>query len=171
MTSCVFCDIVEGIAPSRTIYRDDDVIGFLDIRPVTRGHTLLVPRRHSSGLADLPPHLGAGLMAAGQRIAAAMKSGAIAADGVNLVINDGRAAFQTVFHTHLHVVPRHDGDKLSFAKGLVVRRDPDPDETAQILRAALAEPPRPGEGPAGDHTADDQAADDRSAGDRSAGDR
>ncbi|AZG43931.1 HIT family protein [Gordonia insulae] len=137
MASCVFCDIVEGTATSRTIYRDDDVIGFLDIRPVTRGHTLLVPRRHSSGLADLQPEIGGRLFAAGQRLAAAMKVSALSADGVNLVVNDGRAAFQTVFHTHLHVVPRHDGDKLSFAKGLVVRRDPDPDETARILRAAL----------------------------------
>ncbi|MFW0787360.1 HIT family protein [Gordonia sp. CPCC 206044] len=137
MTTCVFCDIVSGTAPARTIYRDDDVLGFLDIRPVTRGHTLLVPRTHASGLADLSPELGGRLFAAGQRVAGAMRSSALAADGVNLVVNDGRAAFQTVFHTHLHVVPRHDGDKLSFAKGLVVRRDPDPDETAEILRAEL----------------------------------
>lgn len=137
MSSCIFCDIVTGSAPSRTIYRDDHVIGFLDIRPVTRGHTLVVPREHSSGLAELPPELGGRLFAAGQRITTAMKASAIAADGVNLVVNDGRAAFQTVFHTHLHVVPRHDGDKLSFAKGLVVRKDPNPDDTAEILRSAL----------------------------------
>ncbi|NED63287.1 HIT family protein, partial [Streptomyces sp. SID10244] len=91
----------------------------------------------SSGLADLDPDMGGRLFAAGQRVAAAMKSGALGADGVNLVVNDGRAAFQTVFHTHLHVVPRHNGDKLSFAKGLVVRRDPDPDQTAELLRVAL----------------------------------
>ncbi|MGC4964124.1 HIT family protein [Gordonia sp. DT218] len=137
MATCVFCDIVGGRAPARTVYRDDDVIGFLDIRPVTRGHTLLVPREHSSGLADLDPEMGGRLFAAGQQVAAAMKSGALGADGVNLVVNDGRAAFQTVFHTHLHVVPRHNGDKLSFAKGLVVRRDPDPDQTAELLRVAL----------------------------------
>ncbi|MGK2320967.1 HIT family protein [Gordonia rhizosphera] len=142
MTSCVFCDIISGSAPSRTVYSDETVIGFLDIRPVTRGHTLLVPRDHSARLADLDPEIGGRLFAAGQRVAAAMRSGALAADGVNLVVNDGRAAFQTVFHTHLHVVPRHDGDKLSFAKGLVVRRDPNPDETAEILRAALESDPR-----------------------------
>ncbi|MBD1321583.1 HIT family protein [Gordonia hankookensis] len=137
MATCVFCDIVGGRAPARTVYRDDHVVGFLDIRPVTRGHTLLIPREHSSGLADLDPDMGGRLFAAGQRVAAAMKSGALGADGVNLVVNDGRAAFQTVFHTHLHVVPRHNGDKLSFAKGLVVRRDPDPDQTAELLRVAL----------------------------------
>ncbi|MDY6809458.1 HIT domain-containing protein [Gordonia sp. HNM0687] len=142
MSSCVFCAIVDGTAPSRIVYRDDAVIGFLDIRPVTRGHTLVVPRQHSSGLDDLEPHLGGRLFAAGQRLSAAMKSGELSADGVNLVVNDGRAAFQTVFHTHLHVVPRHNGDKLSFAKGLVVRRDPDPDTTAEMLRSALESDPR-----------------------------
>ena len=142
MSTCVFCAIVEGTAPSRIVYRDDAVIGFLDIRPVTRGHTLIVPREHSSGLADLEPDVGVRLFAAGQRLAAAMKSCTLSADGVNLVVNDGRAAFQTVFHTHLHVVPRHDGDKLSFAKGLVVRRDNDPDTTAEILRSALEGDPR-----------------------------
>lgn len=139
MASCVFCDIVDGTGPARLVYSDDEVVAFLDIRPVTRGHTLVIPRTHSSGLADLDPERGAAMLAAGQRIAAAMKAGGISADGVNLVINDGRAAFQTVFHTHLHVVPRHDGDKLSFAKGLVVRRDPDPDATAAMIRTALAE--------------------------------
>ncbi|MCH5645099.1 MULTISPECIES: HIT family protein [unclassified Gordonia (in: high G+C Gram-positive bacteria)] len=137
MSSCIFCDIVAGTSPARIVYSDDDVVGFLDIRPVTRGHTLLVPRVHSVGLADLDPDRGAALFHAGQRVAAAMRSGTIAADGVNIALNDGRAAFQTVFHTHLHVVPRHNGDKLSFAKGLVIRRDPAPDDTASALRTAL----------------------------------
>ena len=137
MSRCIFCAVVAGTAPGRIVYSDDDVVGFLDIRPVTRGHTLLVPRIHSAGLDDLDPAVGAALFAAGHRVASALKAGPMAADGVNLALNDGRAAFQTVFHTHLHVVPRHEGDKLSFAKGLVVRRDPNPDETADLVRASL----------------------------------
>lgn len=137
MSSCIFCAIIAGTSPGRIVYSDDDVLGFLDIRPVTRGHTLLVPRVHSSGLDDLDPTLGAALFRAGQRVATAMKTGPVSADGVNLALNDGRAAFQTVFHTHLHVVPRHDGDKLSFAKGFLVRRDPDPDETAAAVLAGI----------------------------------
>ncbi|GAC69107.1 HIT family protein [Gordonia soli] len=137
MSSCVFCEIVDGTAPARVVYSDDDVLGFLDIRPIKRGHTLIVPRTHSAGLGDLDPHLGSRVFAAGQVLAGAMRRSALSADGVNLAVNDGRAAFQTVFHTHLHVVPRHHGDKLTFAKGLVVRRDPDPDETAEMIRAAL----------------------------------
>lgn len=140
MTDCVFCDIVSGAAPARVVYSDPDVLGFLDIRPITRGHTLLVPRTHSIGLADLAPELGARMLRAGQSVAAAMKRSPLAADGVNLAINDGRAAFQTVFHTHLHVVPRHDGDRLRFVRGMIVRRDPDPDSTAMLLRAALEAP-------------------------------
>ncbi|NMO03754.1 HIT family protein [Gordonia sp. TBRC 11910] len=138
MTSCVFCAIADGSAPSRQVYADDDVLGFLDIRPVTRGHTLLIPRTHAANLAELDPEIGARVFKAGQRLAAAMRASKIAADGVNLLVNDGRAAMQTVFHSHLHVVPRHDGDKLSFAKGLVVRRDPNPDETAAMIRAGVA---------------------------------
>ncbi|MCW2689920.1 MAG: family hydrolase, partial [Mycobacterium sp.] len=61
------------------------------------------------------------------------------ADGNNIAINDGKAAFQSVFHIHLHVVPRHNGDKLSFAKGMLLRRDPDRETTGRILRDALAQ--------------------------------
>ncbi|GAB09540.1 putative HIT family protein [Gordonia araii NBRC 100433] len=137
MPDCIFCDIITGAAPSRQVYADDHVVGFLDIRPVMRGHTLIVPRTHSSGLADLDTGIGEKVFSTGQRVGVAMRE-ALGADGVNLLVNDGRAAMQTVFHTHLHVVPRHKGDKLSFAKGLVVRRDPNPDETADLIRRALA---------------------------------
>jgi diadenosine tetraphosphate (Ap4A) HIT family hydrolase len=79
------------------------------------------------------------MMAIGQRIAQAARVSELKADGNNIAINDGRAAFQSVFHIHLHVAPRHTGDKLSFAKGLVVRRDPDREGTGRILREALAQ--------------------------------
>lgn len=137
MSPCVFCEIVSGTSPARIVYSDDDVLGFLDIRPVTRGHTLLIPRTHSDGLSELRPELAAKIFQAGQRLATAMKRAPLTADGVNLLMNDGRAAFQTVFHSHLHVIPRYDGDKLKFAKGLVVRRDPDLEGTAQAIRSAL----------------------------------
>ncbi|MGB6243932.1 HIT family protein [Gordonia sp. (in: high G+C Gram-positive bacteria)] len=137
MPDCPFCAIIEGRSPSHTVYSDDDVIAFLDISPVTRGHTLVVPRRHSSGLADLDPLIGSRVFATGQRIAAVLRSSEIAADGVNLAMNDGRAASQTVFHSHLHVVPRHAGDKLSFAKGLLTRRGGDLESTAAMLRRAM----------------------------------
>lgn len=136
--SCVFCAIVAGAAPAIRIYEDDEYLAILDIRPFTRGHTLVLPKRHTVDLTDTPPETLADMAAIGQRIAQAARSTELA-DATNIGINDGRAAFQTVFHIHLHVLPRRSGDKLSVAKGLVLRRDPDREGTGQILRDALAQ--------------------------------
>ena len=135
--SCVFCAIVAGDAPAIRIYEDDDYLAVLDIRPFTRGHTVVVPKRHSADLTDTAPETLAGMVTIGQRIAQAARSTELA-DATNIAINDGRAAFQTVFHIHLHVLPRREGDKLSVAKGMLLRRDPDREATGRILREALA---------------------------------
>ncbi|MBU9766197.1 HIT family protein [Mycobacterium sp. TNTM28] len=137
--SCVFCAIVAGEAPAIRVYEDDDYLGILDIRPFTRGHTLVIPKLHSVDLTDTPAETVAAMAAIGQRIARAARQSGLHADGNNIVINDGKAAFQSVFHIHLHVVPRQTGDKLSFVKGMVVRRDPDREESGRLLRAALAQ--------------------------------
>ncbi|MCP9271030.1 HIT family protein [Mycolicibacterium arenosum] len=137
--SCVFCAIVGGDAPAVRIYEDDDYLAFLDIRPIVRGHTLVVPKKHTVDLTDTPPSTLADLIRIGQRIGLAARDSELKADGCNIAVNDGKAAFQSVFHIHLHVAPRHAGDKLSFAKGLVIRRDPDREATGRILRDALAE--------------------------------
>lgn len=134
--SCVFCAIVAGEAPAIRIHEDDDYLAILDIRPFTRGHTLVLPKRHSVDLTDTPPEILAGMATLGQRIARAARATELA-DATNIAINDGRAAFQTVFHIHLHVLPRRDGDKLSVAKGMLLRRDPDRETTGRILREAL----------------------------------
>jgi diadenosine tetraphosphate (Ap4A) HIT family hydrolase len=136
--SCVFCAIAVGEAPAIRIYEDDGYLAILDIRPFTRGHTLVLPKRHSVDLTDTPPQTLADMITIGQRIARAARSTELA-DATNIGINDGRAAFQTVFHIHLHVLPRRDGDKLSVAKGLLLRRDPDREATGRILRDALAD--------------------------------
>jgi diadenosine tetraphosphate (Ap4A) HIT family hydrolase len=135
--SCVFCAIVAGEAPAIRIHEDDDYLAILDVRPFTRGHTLVVPKRHSVDLTDTAPGTLAGMVTLGQRIARAARTTELA-DATNIAINDGSAAFQTVPHIHLHVLPRRDGDKLSVAKGLLLRRDPDREATGQILRTALA---------------------------------
>ncbi|MDD4868248.1 MAG: HIT family protein [Mycobacterium sp.] len=135
--SCVFCAIAAGEAPATRIHEDDDYLAILDIRPFARGHTLVLPKRHSVDLTDTPPETLAGMATLGQRIARAVRTTELA-DATNVAINDGRAAFQTVFHIHLHVVPRRDGDKLSMAKGMLLRKDPDREATGRILREALA---------------------------------
>lgn len=136
--SCVFCAIVAGEAPAVRIHEDDDYLAILDIRPIVRGHTLVLPKRHTVDLTDTPPSTLADMVRIGQRIGLAARVSELRADGNNIAINDGKAAFQSVFHVHLHVTPRHNGDKLAFARGLVVRRDPDREATGRILREALA---------------------------------
>jgi histidine triad (HIT) family protein len=135
--SCVFCAIVAGEAPAIRIYENDDYLAILDIRPFTRGHTLVLPKRHTVDLTDTAPETLASMVVIGQRIAKAARATELA-DATNIAINDGRAAFQSVFHIHLHVLPRRNGDKLSFAKGMLVRHDPNRQATGQILRDALA---------------------------------
>lgn len=110
--ACVFCDIIAGKAPAVRVYEDADYVAFLDIRPFSRGHTLVVPKQHYENLVDTPPDVVAGMAKLGQRIAQASRESGLHADGNNIAINDGKAAFQTVFHIHLHVVPRKSGDKL-----------------------------------------------------------
>ena len=123
--SCVFCAIAAEEAPALRIYEDDGYLAILDIRPFTRGHTLVIPKRHTVDLTDTPPETLADMVALGQRIARAARATELA-DATNIGINDGRAAFQSVSHIHLHVLPRRNGDKLSVAKGMLLRRDPDP---------------------------------------------
>jgi histidine triad (HIT) family protein len=135
--SCVLCAVATGEAPAIRIYEDDGYLAILDIRPFTRGHTLVLPKRHTVDLTDTPPQTLAAMVTIGQRIARAARATELA-DATNIGINDGRAAFQTVNHIHLHVLPRRNGDKLSVAKGLLLRRDPDREATGRILREAVA---------------------------------
>jgi len=109
-TPCVFCEIVAGRAESSLVYEDEHVIAFMDIRPLTPGHLLVVPRSHADYLEDLDEDLGARLFLAGHRLARALRRSGLPCDGVNLFLADGEAAFQEVFHVHLHVLPRTPGD-------------------------------------------------------------
>lgn len=106
---CIFCAIVEGRAPSRVVYQDDDAVAFLDINPIVEGHTLVVPRRHARDLHDCPPEDLAATARAAQAVARLLVD-RLGADGVNLLQASGAAAWQTVFHLHLHVLPRRLGD-------------------------------------------------------------
>ena len=116
-TPCVFCEIVAGRAESSLVYEDEHVVAFMDIRPLTPGHLLVVPRSHADYLEDLDEDLGAHLFRAGHRLARALRRAGLPCDGVNLFLADGEAAFQEVFHVHLHVLPRtpRDGFRIKAA--------------------------------------------------------
>jgi diadenosine tetraphosphate (Ap4A) HIT family hydrolase len=134
---CVFCAIVRGEAEASLAYEDDRVVAFMDIAPATTGHLLVVPRRHAAHLADLDPEDGAQMFRVGQRLAAAVRASSIPADGVNLLLADGTVAMQEVMHTHLHVLPRTEGDGFALSAAL---HEPDRsslDAQAAELAAAL----------------------------------
>ena len=109
MSDCLFCRIVTGETPADVVLTTEDMVAFLDHRPVFKGHTLLVPRRHVVTLPDLPAGLRDPFLAAGQRLATAMVEG-LDAQGSFLAVNN--VVSQSVAHLHLHVVPRTKGDGL-----------------------------------------------------------
>ncbi len=108
---CFFCKIVAGDLPARIVDEDERTIAFMDIAPATRGHALVIPRAHSSDLLSVDREDLSAVALASQRLAARAKE-RLGADGVNLLSSCGRAAWQTVFHFHIHVIPRYDGDPL-----------------------------------------------------------
>ena len=123
---CLFCMIVAGDVPGTIIDSDELTVSFMDIYPVTRGHALVVPRNHSRDLHEIGAEDLAAVARAGQRLAARARD-ALGADGVNLLNFCGRAAWQTVFHFHLHVIPRYEDDPLRLQW---VPGPGDPDEIA-----------------------------------------
>ena len=111
MDGCIFCAIAEGSAPARRIYEDEHAIAFMDINPATDGHALVIPRAHVRDLWDIDEPAASQVMAASVRVAAQMRK-ALEPDGINILHATGAAAFQTVFHFHLHLIPRYLGDPI-----------------------------------------------------------
>jgi histidine triad (HIT) family protein len=108
---CIFCKIVAGELPARIVDQDERTIAFMDIAPATRGHALVIPRVHSTNLLSIDPEDLSAVALASQRLAARAKE-RLGADGVNLLNSCGQAAWQTVFHFHVHVIPRYKDDPL-----------------------------------------------------------
>jgi histidine triad (HIT) family protein len=108
---CLFCKIVAGEIPATRVAEDDRTVAFMDINPATRGHVLVVPREHSKNLLTIDPEDLAAVAKTAQRVAATMPD-RLGADGVNLLNSCGRDAWQTVFHFHMHVIPRYAADPL-----------------------------------------------------------
>ena len=133
---CIFCAIVAGAAPARVVHEDDRTLAFLDIFPLTRGHSLVVPKAHARDLLDTPPDDLTAVVLAAQTVARAAVD-VFGAYGFNLLQTNGAVAYQTVFHLHVHVLPRYVGDgfkvELSRQPGQPEALDAD----ATLLRGAL----------------------------------
>ncbi len=132
---CLFCGIISGTTPATIVLETDEVVGFLDVRPVFKGHTLLVPREHVVTLSDLPEPLMVPLFGTAQRVADAITSG-LGAQGTFVAMNN--VVSQSVAHLHVHVVPRTKGDGLrGFFWPRTKYAEGEAEEYAAKLRAAL----------------------------------
>lgn len=138
--SCVFCRILAGELPGTFVYRDERCAAFMDIKPVNPGHLLVVPLNHATHLADLDGTAAAHLMEVGHRLAGALRGSGLRCEGVNFFLADGEAAGQEVFHVHLHVLPRFQGDGfgLRFGPDYVERPRAELEQSAGRIVRALA---------------------------------
>ena len=106
---CVFCKIINGEIPSKTLYEDDKFKVIFDIGPATRGHAIMISKEHFENIFEIDDSLAAEVFVLAKKLAAAMKT-AFQADGFNVVQNNGKLAGQSVFHFHVHLIPRYEGD-------------------------------------------------------------
>jgi histidine triad (HIT) family protein len=128
MEDCLFCGIVAGDVPGQIVDSDDKTVAFMDINPATKGHALVVPRVHSADLMEISEEDLAATMVASQRLAKRIRE-TLEPDGFNLLNACVPVAWQTVFHFHIHVIPRYDGDPLKLPW---IPRGGDADEIAAI---------------------------------------
>lgn len=112
---CIFCKIANGEIPSRTLYEDEQFRVILDLSPATKGHALILPKDHASGLYDLPEETAAAVMVLAKKMVCRI-TGKLGCDGFHLVQNNGEAAGQTVAHFHMHLIPRYrnDGQRINW---------------------------------------------------------
>lgn len=110
--NCIFCKILAGEIPSTAVYEDDDFKAILDVSPAARGHVIILPKNHAANIYELPDEDASKIMIVAKKIATAIEK-AYHCDGVNILQNNGEAAGQTVFHLHVHVIPRFKGDTVN----------------------------------------------------------
>ena len=135
MSTCVFCRIRDGELPSMKIYEDERTLCIMDINPLNPGHCLVIPRAHASTLYDADPTDLAAVMAAAQKVARALRS-ALSPEGLNVLQANGAAAFQSVPHFHLHLIPRWTNDGRGFDWTLVPGARGQITPTGETIRAA-----------------------------------
>jgi Diadenosine tetraphosphate (Ap4A) hydrolase and other HIT family hydrolases len=139
-TNCIFCNILAGKLPISQVYRDEFCTALMDIQPVNPGHMIIVPNDHAAFLSELNEDTGAHMFRIAQRLAQALRRSDVKCEGVNLFLADGEAAFQEIFHVHLHVFPRFEGDGFDLTFGPAYYHKPgrnELDEIAGKIRSVL----------------------------------
>lgn len=135
---CIFCKIANGVIPSNTLYEDEDFRVILDINPATKGHALILPKKHYNGIYDLEPEIAEKVFCLAQKMAKAIKA-ELNCDGLNILQNNGETAGQTIFHFHMHVIPRYVHDNLNFCLEEKQKVEYDLGETAKKIKSAIKE--------------------------------
>ncbi len=137
MNDCIFCKIASGQIPSETIYEDSDFRVILDLNPAAKGHALILPKKHFKDIMDLDDDVSSKVLKLAAKIGKAMMEG-LGCGGFNIVQNNGILAGQTVFHFHVHIIPRYeDGPKI--AQWEPQKSTPEElEKTAQSIKAAMA---------------------------------
>ena len=136
MNDCLFCKIIAGKIPSSKVYEDEQCYAFLDINPVNIGHTLLVPKTHSENLYTVTDEDIAHMAIVLKKLSIAIKQ-AVKADGINIEMNNEPLAGQLIFHTHLHIVPRFEGDGFIHWKGARGYHDNEVSKVAEEISKML----------------------------------
>jgi histidine triad (HIT) family protein len=133
MSECLFCKIVEGQIPSRRIFEDDEFIAFLDIFPANRGHSLVIPKAHHADIHDIPADLY-GNLASRAKVVADLLMEKLGSRGTTIFQMNREAGWQTVFHLHMHVIPRWEDDKLHKPWEIAPAADSDLEELQRLLK-------------------------------------
>ncbi len=132
MDNCIFCKIANGEIPAATLYEDEDFRVILDLNPAAKGHALILPKMHAGDLFELPDETAARALVLAKKIAVKLKEG-LHADGINVIQNNGEAAGQTVFHFHVHLIPRYAGDTVNVTWKPGTLTDSDRDEILSLF--------------------------------------
>ena len=136
MSDCIFCKIANGEIPSSTLYEDENFRVILDLGPATKGHALILPKAHYADLTDIPDELAGKAVSVAKKVVKAMMP-ALPCDGYNVVQNNGPAAGQTVFHYHVHLIPRYENDHAGILWKPGTLSDEDREEILKKASAAL----------------------------------
>jgi histidine triad (HIT) family protein len=126
MPECIFCTVVKGKVPSVKIYEGENMIAFMDYKPITKGHVLIAPKKHTELLTELDDNLAGEMMVLAKRVGKALKKSKLNCHAINYIISDGAEAGQRIFHAHMHVIPRYRGD--GFGLRMPEREDEEMDE-------------------------------------------
>ncbi len=129
---CLFCKIANGEIPSATLYEDETFRVILDVGPASKGHALIIPKKHAANLYELPDDIASKALILAKKIAPKLQEG-LHADGLNVVQNNGAAAGQTVNHFHIHLIPRYEGDSVNVSWKQGELSDADRDEILSLF--------------------------------------